>query len=224
MHTPMINLKNDVFSMLTDSITAVKSRPFIFLARPILAGTAGVLLLFPYDASIAKHFNECRSAGTYGFMKCVSLYGNFLGVMSVCIAVWGWGLMRNRRSLVLAGTAALLAASLAGLFDNVIRVSTGRPRPKTMIEHEVRDSFYGPSLDSRYQSFPSAHCAVALGAAIAISVCVPPLALPVLAGALLVAFSRMYLLAHYPSDVFMGCVIGIWFGLVIGIESRRISP
>jgi undecaprenyl-diphosphatase len=53
-------------------------------------------------------------------------------------------------------------------------------------------------------SFPSGHSAAAMSVAVGYGVAFPPLAVPLLALALLVGFSRVRLGVHFPGDVLAG--------------------
>jgi undecaprenyl-diphosphatase len=87
-----------------------------------------------------------------------------------------------------------------------------------------------------YASFPSAHAVTAFALAFAVSAVWPRLRGVMIAYALLIGFSRLVLLAHHPSDVVAGALIGIlgamcvryWFaarGLCFAItRDGTISP
>jgi undecaprenyl-diphosphatase len=87
-----------------------------------------------------------------------------------------------------------------------------------------------------YASFPSAHAITAFALAFAVSAVWPRMRGAMIAYALLIAFTRLVLLAHHPSDVMAGALIGVvgamcvryWFaarglGFAIGRDGA-ISP
>ncbi len=222
MSSFLLELKADLLDLLKLSAGIVSRRKILFFVVLPLAAIVGANLLFPWDVGLSDGFKDCKkeSRQTYDLMKMVSRYGGFGGVAAGCAVVFAAGKYFGRRRIVLAGLSGLLAASAAGLFDNAVRFSTGRPRPKARIEDRLPDKFHGPSFKSDFQSFPSAHTATSFGAAAGVAFVSAPLAVPAFAGTALVAFSRVYILAHYPSDVFAGALIGLWFGLAFAFAAR----
>ena len=61
-------------------------------------------------------------------------------------------------------------------------------------------------------SFPSGHTGVSFAAVSALCASGNRLWIPSLILAVLIAFSRLYLYVHYPTDVFAGVVIGVMAG------------
>jgi len=58
-------------------------------------------------------------------------------------------------------------------------------------------------------SFPSGHTAAAFSCAVTLSNMMTQIAVPIYALAILIAYSRIYLGTHYPSDVVAGGIIGM---------------
>ena len=113
--------------------------------------------------------------------------------------------------------AALLVTALIGeiILKNVI----ARPRPCTLF----------PEMDlliSRPDSysFPSGHSASSFTAAIVLFKCRKAFGIPALALASLIAFSRMFLFVHYPTDVLAGIILGISMGLLICWLMNKFFP
>jgi membrane-associated phospholipid phosphatase len=75
-------------------------------------------------------------------------------------------------------------------------------------------------------SFPSGHTleAFAVAAALSLLFSRKKIVIPVYIWALLVAYSRMALGVHYPSDVFAGILIGTFIGCLVPWIFQRIFP
>lgn len=106
---------------------------------------------------------------------------------------WGW------RMVVAVGGSHLLVQLLKHLVQ--------RDRPYLVVEGSR--GIVAPLLD---HSFPSGHTTSATSMAVVLSAANPGLAPGFALLALLVAFSRMYLGHHYPSDVLAGAVLGTLSG------------
>lgn len=72
-------------------------------------------------------------------------------------------------------------------------------------------------------SFPSGHTLVSFEAAGAMLLCGnKKLGYPALALAILIAFSRLYLYVHYPSDVFAGIILGLLLAYISFIIVNKV--
>ena len=87
-----------------------------------------------------------------------------------------------------------------GLIKNLVR----RPRPCTNIP--ASNLLISKPLS---YSFPSGHTTSSFAVAGVFTAMIRPYMPYVIAMALLIAFSRLYLLVHYPSDVLIGIVLGL---------------
>lgn len=76
-------------------------------------------------------------------------------------------------------------------------------------------------------SFPSAHAANHFGLSTFILITLgreyPKIRIWVMLWACLVCYAQMYVLAHYPSDIFIGALIGILFGMLLAGIYERIN-
>ena len=71
-------------------------------------------------------------------------------------------------------------------------------------------------------SFPSTHSAWAFGAATAVFMQHKKSGIAAFIAAALIAFSRMYLFLHFPTDVLAGIVLGIALGVLANWITGRI--
>jgi membrane-associated phospholipid phosphatase len=185
-------------------------------------------LVFPHDGSLLETVHFWKG-GRNEVARQVAWYLGTLGDyptynLPLAILIWLYGAATKSSSWRRIAMICFLGASLAGLFDDFFRLTLGRPRPDT----HMPDGFYGPAyaFSGGYQSFPSGHAAAVFGTAAALLVSDLPLGLITTAFALGVVWARLELYRHYPSDVVVGSVIGIYFGLLAGFgaKARRTLP
>ena len=100
---------------------------------------------------------------------------------------------------------AVLVPVLAGL---LIKWVVGRGRP-FVGGHANAFAFEPFSGSEAYASLPSSHAVAAFALAFAVAAIWPRLRAAMIAYALLIATSRLVLLAHHPSDVVAGALIGV---------------
>jgi len=144
----------------------------------------------------------------------------------LALAIWLYGAATKSSAWRRIAVIAFLGATLAGLFDDCFRLTLGRPRPDTIEHTHIADGFYGITyaFSGGYQSFPSGHAASVFGTAAALIVTELPLGLITTAIAIGVVWARMELDRHYPSDVAVGSIIGIYFGLMVGFGAKLRRP
>lgn len=170
-----------------------------------------------------RHLNE-RLEGTHS--RGVELFtdlGSFWGLLAVC-AVASLLLARRRAWTDIT----LLLASLVGaaLLNPLVKHAVARPRPL----------FHDPSLVFTTYSFPSGHTMGTTAVYTALAIIVArrtrhgPFAIAGAAAMIvLIAASRVYLGAHFLSDIVGGVLLGLAWVLVVVLaltirERRRIGP
>lgn len=111
------------------------------------------------------------------------------------------------------GKSAFFALAGSHLIVQVIKRFVTRPRP-----HLALDGVnLWENLILKDYSFPSGHTTASFSLAMVISLYYPAAAPLVLSLAGLIGVSRIYLGLHYPTDVFIGLVIGVISGLIAAV-------
>jgi membrane-associated phospholipid phosphatase len=125
----------------------------------------------------------------------------------------------KRRCFPRAACAAALAVTMAALLVTVLKDLFERARPP------VADPGLDPvGIVPASTSFPSGHAATAFAAAVAVALVYPRLGRPLLALAVVVALSRVYLGVHYVLDVAVGTLLGIAVGVAAAWVIRAVAP
>lgn len=113
---------------------------------------------------------------------------------------------------------SLLFASITN--DLIIKNLVMRPRPFV----EIQELIPIVKLPTSY-SFPSGHSASSLAVGWLCLRCAKKrIGIPAFIAALLMAYSRMYVGVHYPTDVLTGCLIGIVMAEIVVAASIPLMP
>ena len=141
-----------------------------------------------------------------------------LAAMMFAVAIISPRLQGGPRSLLLKfGTHlefvffAVLVSVLAG---EVIKWIVGRGRPFVGGKANAFNFSHFAGTEA-YASFPSAHAITSFALAFAVSAVWPRARIPMILYAVLIAGSRLVLLAHHPSDVVGGAVLGLIGAMVV---------
>jgi undecaprenyl-diphosphatase len=125
----------------------------------------------------------------------------------------------KRRCFPRAACAAALAVTTTALLVTVFKELFDRARPP------VADPGLDPvGVVPDSASFPSGHAATAFAAAVAVALVYPRLGRPLVALAVVIAVSRVYLGVHYALDVAVGTALGIAVGVAAAYAVRRLVP
>jgi membrane-associated phospholipid phosphatase len=170
-----------------------------------------VVLAFIFDAPVRDWMTSHRSDGLAIFMRNVSRFGDWwahaaLGILLLAIA-WARGKKRWTRVFL----SMLIALALAGAVTRVIKIGVGRARPS--VQTEV--TWNGPSLSSRFHAFPSGHTAASTAFFALLFFLNWRIGLACLPIPILIGFSRMYVAAHYLSDIVCAAILGVLCALVV---------
>jgi membrane-associated phospholipid phosphatase len=100
-----------------------------------------------------------------------------------------------------------LSIALSGITVDILKFILGRARPKLLFENNSYGfEFFKTSHE--WVSCPSGHASTAISLGVALMFLFPRFRWPILAFAVIVAFSRVFITAHFVSDVLIGSLIG----------------
>ena len=139
------------------------------------------------------------------FVTITSIPGNY-GQMWVVLGIILLIFKKTRKCGI---TIILSYLMVYGLGQYVLKDLIARPRP-CHIDQTIELLISRPSS----YSCPSTHSGWAFAGAASVFLYNKKLGIPVIVFAFLIAFSRLYLFVHFPSDVLFGIVIGILFALL----------
>ena len=201
---------------------ARRSARHVVLLMAII-GVAIVVLMYVLDV---REISLMPPRGTPGlwpvriltdFGKDIYVLGA-LGALLIAVVVVAPALRGIQRSLLLdLGTRlqflffAVLVSVLSG---ELIKWVVGRGRPFVGGQANAFNFSHFAATEA-YSSFPSGHATTAFALAFAVAAIWPRARIAMIAYALVIAATRLVLLAHLPSDVVAGALVGITGAMVV---------
>ena len=189
----------------------VNGKQFILITA--ITSIVVVVLYFWADMPIMVFFQSHKHDSYNEFFKVVTNLGRAVYYL---VPAGGLFLFFRTKNPLRAKKAAFLfvAVAVSGLITDGIKLIMCRARPKLLFD----DHIYGFEFfhwDHEYFSFPSGHSTTALSAATVFALLFPKYRWLFLLGGVCVAVSRMAVVAHFPSDVVAGSVVGICTSLIL---------
>ena len=151
-------------------------------------------------------------------MPIITMFGDAGIFWMVCATILLLFVAKHRRT----GLGMWFAMALGLLVCNIIlKPLVGRIRPYDFqMEHfQVAINLLIDKETSL--SFPSGHTIASFEAATVLLINSKALGIPALILAILIAFSRMYLYVHYPTDVIFSVFAGILFGFIGNLLAKK---
>lgn len=196
------------------------NRPTVWLV--IFSAAAAVLLvagLALWDQPVLEAVREGVGRAWRKEAKLLSRYGDFPWLLGAGIVFLAVSLRRGKREWSRILTAMILGGVMAGLLSNMVKLGTGRVRPRA---ESTALGWYGPvhggewvSLRHEYQAFPSSHAACAFGFFVPLFLSRRWAGAAGLVVAAAIAWSRVQLNAHHVSDVAGGALVGLLAGWIV---------
>lgn len=175
----------------------------------MLFGTLATLALGDGELVTLAHFSNWVQ-GNYALLRAVTDYGLY-PFYALFLGMLVYGLVRHEPWLRLMAVAYILA-QLLGSFAMVraLKMTLGRARPDATPLPGFESQWIGFTWDAKFHSFPSGHTADIVTSALFMALMVrAPWAAVFVLWALLLAFTRLALAKHYPSDALAGAAIAL---------------
>jgi membrane-associated phospholipid phosphatase len=170
---------------------------FLFFLIP------GVVLSQNIDIRLLRAINSEQTLNTDKYFRFISNSDSY-AVFGTPIVLAGAGLIRNDDKMVRNAFVVAAASIVNAGITYALKYTINRPRPFETYPDILKKAEAGSP------SFPSGHTSSAFATATSLSLSYPKwyIIVPSFAYAGTVAYSRMYLGVHYPSDVAAGALIG----------------
>ena len=138
-------------------------------------------------------------------MRGVSRWGDWPTFVVIGLACAGIAYLKKNRRWIAIFAAMIISCTVAGSFNRLVKIAAGRARPSVAVD----TGWKGFRFSSKYNAFASGHAASSTAFFVPLCFARRRLGLALLAVPALIAASRIYVNAHYLSDVVAGAIIGI---------------
>jgi membrane-associated phospholipid phosphatase len=180
-------------------------------------GAAIIVLMYAIDAWEIAQMPK-RGTPSLWWVRILTDFGKdeyvlaVLAGLLIAVAIVSPALRGIQRALLLGlGTRLqfiFCAVAVSSLVTEVLKYSVGRGRP--FVGGEANAFHFSHFAGNpAYYSFPSGHATTAFALALAVSAVWPQARVAMAVYAIVIAATRLVLLAHHPSDVVAGALIGI---------------
>jgi membrane-associated phospholipid phosphatase len=180
-------------------------------------GAAIIVLMYAIDAWEITQMPK-RGTPSLWWVRILTDFGKdeyvlaVLAGLLVAVAIVSPALRGIQRSLLLGlGTRLqfiFCAVAVPNLVTEVLKYSVGRGRP--FVGGEANAFHFSHFAGNpAYYSFPSGHATTAFALALAVSAVWPQARVAMAFYAIVIAATRLVLVAHHPSDVVAGALVGI---------------
>ena len=151
-------------------------------------------------------------------MPLITVLGD-AGIFWIAVSVVLLLIPKQRKAGLSMGIALLIGVVICNM---ILKPWVGRIRP-----YDYQLQHFGKTIQLLVAtphdfSFPSGHTIASFEAAVALTVHNRKLGIPAMVLAVLIAFSRMYLYVHYPTDVLASVVLGTAFAFLGCFLAKKI--
>jgi undecaprenyl-diphosphatase len=183
---------------------------FYWLIGIVIAAIA-IVIAFHFDDTVRDFIAQHQNPMMRNFMRNISFFGDWPSHVALGLLLLGIAWRRHSKKWMRIFLSMLVAMAITGVAGTVIKRTIPRARPS--VKSELR--WGGPRFSTKYHAFPSGHVLAStafFGVLIFARRRVGFACLPI---PILIGLSRMYLGAHYLSDVVCAAVLGMLCALLV---------
>ncbi len=187
-------------------------------SRVCITITAFLLISFFYDTQIVSLIAQNRAKMLDWLMIWLTNPLTIITVFLLMTTLFLWEERKRRWIIPMWFTIASV-----DVITKIIKFIVSRPRPFEALKLPI---IQGASYNFAIwdASFPSAHAAVVFSLVPILDKEFPKLKWFWITLAALIAFSRVYIGVHYPSDVLAGCLLGLLIGHGVIYLEKKYNP
>jgi undecaprenyl-diphosphatase len=189
----------------------VKHSAVLYWLIGIAIAAVAIGASFCFDDAVWNFIQQHQNRGVYNFMRNVSRFGDWPSHVVLGLLLLGTAWICGSRKWSCVFLAMLIAMALAGVAGHVVKRTIPRPRPS--VHTEIR--WGGPHFSTKYHSFPSGHVGASTAFFGVLLIARRRVGLACLPIPILIGFSRMYIGAHYLSDVVCAAAVGLLCALFV---------
>jgi membrane-associated phospholipid phosphatase len=189
----------------------VKRSAILYWLIWIAIAIVAIAVSFHFDDTVRTFIVQHQNPAMRNFMRYVSLFGDWPSHTALGLILLGVAWRRGSQEWTRIFLAMLLAMMLAGVAGTVIKRTVPRARPSVPTD----TGWGGPRFSSKYHSFPSGHVGASTAFFGVLIIARRRVGLACLPIPILIALSRMYIGAHYLSDVVCAAILGTLCALVV---------
>jgi undecaprenyl-diphosphatase len=189
----------------------VKHRAAFYWLIGVVIAAIAIAIAFHFDDAVRDFMAQHQSPAMSKFMRDVSFFGDWPWHLVLGLFLLGIAWRRRSQRWMRIFLAMILAMAIAGLAGTIIKRTVPRARPS--VKSELR--WGGPRFSTKYHAFPSGHVGASTAFFGVLIFARRRIGLACLPIPILIGFSRMYVGAHYLSDVVCAAVLGIVCAAVV---------
>jgi membrane-associated phospholipid phosphatase len=183
---------------------------FYWLIGIAIAAMA-IAVAFYFDDTVWNFIRQHQSRGMRDLMHNVSRFGDWPSHVALGLVLLGIAWRRGSKKWGRVFLAMLIAMALGGVAGHVIKRAIPRARPS--VKSEIH--WGGSRFSAKYHAFPSGHVAASTAFFGVLIFARRGIGLACLPIPILIGFSRMYIGAHYLSDVVCAAVLGFLCAVLV---------